>query len=205
MADDHFWAFERGTLWAREFDGTGDDVGGDVPPIIPSLSARLNEARAAESGALAVAMGLPDVAEVSRRLESGRRCFLAWVDGSIASYGWVSRGIERIGELERSFRMSPDEVYIWDCATLPKYRGQHLYCALLSHIVATLHHEGVRRLWIGASLQNTPSIRAFATAGFRPVLTLTYLRLLGMRHVWVVGDASAPLELVTRARWCLSA
>lgn len=95
--------------------------------------------------------------------------------------------------------MSPDEVYIWDCATLPHYRGQRLYCALLSQIAATLCHEGIQRLWIGASLSNIPSIRGFAVAGFQPVLRLTYRRLLGIRHVSIVAHPTAPPDLVARA------
>ena len=60
------------------------------------------------------------------------------------------------------------------------------------------------RIWIGASLDNTPSIRGFAAAGFQPVLTLTYLRLLGIRRVWMAGDTAASPALVTRARECLA-
>jgi ribosomal protein S18 acetylase RimI-like enzyme len=173
-------------------------------PVVPGREAVLREAHPDDAKALASAMGLANVAEAQRRFDAGRRCFVALVDGVIASYGWVSHGVESIGELERSFRMAPDEAYIWDCATLPPYRGQHLYCALLDHIVTMLCHDGTRRIWIGASLDNTPSIRGFASAGFQPVLTLTYLRLLGIRRVWMAGDTAASSALVTRARECLA-
>jgi ribosomal protein S18 acetylase RimI-like enzyme len=199
MRDLHLWAFERGTLWVRECGGK------DIAPVVPGiLQATLGEAHPEGAEALASAMGLADAGEVRRRFSGGRRCFVALVDGAIVSYGWVSRGVERIGELERSFRMSPDEAYIWDCTTEPPYRGKRLYCALLSHIATTLCREGMRRLWIGASLENIPSIRGFATAGFQPVLTLTYLRLLGMRHVWITDNAATPPDLVIRARASLS-
>jgi ribosomal protein S18 acetylase RimI-like enzyme len=203
MRDLHLWAFERGTLWARECGGK------DVASVIPGREAVLREAMLREAlpgdtEALARAMGLATATEAQQRFGAGRRCFIALVDGSIATYGWVSHGVESIGELERSFRMAPDEAYIWDCVTLPRYRGQRLYCALLSHIVTTLCRDGTRRIWIGASLDNTPSIRGFAAAGFQPVLTLTYLRLLGIRRVWMAGDTAASPALVTRARECLA-
>jgi ribosomal protein S18 acetylase RimI-like enzyme len=198
MRDLHLWAFERGTLWVRECGGK------DVAPVVPAREAILREAHLSDAETLASAMGIATVAEVRQRFDAGRRCFVALVDGAIASYGWASHGVESIGELERSFRMSPDEVYIWDCATLPPYRGQHLYCALLDLIVTTLCRAGTHRIWIGASLDNTPSIRGFATAGFQPVLTLTYLRLLGIRRVWTAGSAAASPALVTRARGCLA-
>lgn len=190
----HPWAFERGTLWVREC------ASGDAVPILPKIRATLGEAQPDGADALATAMGDVDSAQAQRRFSGGRRCFVAWVDGSIAAYGWVSQGVERIGELERTLRLAPDEAYIWDCATLPPYRGQRLYGALLSHIATTLCHDGIRRLWIGASLSNTPSIRGFAATGFQPVLQLTYMRLLGMRHVRIAEAKTAAPELVARAR-----
>src|SRR5690348_8080490 len=123
MRDLHLWAFERGTLWARECGGSGKSAA----PVIPGREAALQEAQYTDSEALASAMGLVEETEIRRRFDAGRRCFVALVDGSIATYGWVSHGVESIGELERSFRMAPDEAYIWDCATLLPYRGQHLY------------------------------------------------------------------------------
>ena len=195
----HSWAYERGTLWARACDGE------DTIPVIPKIEATLTEAHPETADALAVAMGLPDSAVVRQRFRDGRRCFAAWVDGAIAAYGWASRDVESIGELERTFHMLPNEAYIWDCATLPQYRGQRLYSALLSYMVAALCHDGLHLLWIGASLSNTPSIRGFAMAGFQPVLQLTYRRLLGFRHIWIAGDPAAAPELVARACAALGA
>lgn len=198
MRDLHLWAFERGTLWARECEGK------PIAPVVPGVRATLDEAHLEDAETLTRVMGSADTTEARRRFTGGRRCFVALVDGAIASYGWVSQGVEDIGELERSFRMAPDEAYIWDCATLPPYRGQRLYCALLSHIATTLFSEGARRLWIGASQDNIASIRGFATAGFQPVLQMTYLRLLGVRRVWITERAATPPDLIARARACLS-
>jgi ribosomal protein S18 acetylase RimI-like enzyme len=190
------WAFERGTMWALDLDGKA------LEPAPPRAAITIGEVRPASLAALAAAMGQPD-AGVAQRFEAGRRCFAANSDTHIVAYGWVSHGEECIGELERVFSMRGGAAYIWDCATLPQFRRQGLYVALLTHIVASLRAEGVRRVWIGASLQNHPSIRGFARAGFQPVLTLTYLRLFGLAHCWVRGDRTAPLALIADARWSL--
>ncbi len=194
MRFEHPWAFERGTLWAMEL--TGKAPAQAVPRTIASFGEVTPEA----AGPLAQAMGHGDPSEVLWRFESGRRCFAAWVGESIACYGWVSRGEEHIGELERTFRMRSGEAYIWDCATLPPFQRQGLYSALLSYIASTLREEEFRRLWIGASLQNRTSIRGFASAGFQPVITLTYARLFTLRHMWIFGDRTAALALVQDAR-----
>jgi ribosomal protein S18 acetylase RimI-like enzyme len=191
------WAYERGTLWAIELDSR------PAQPLSPHVAITFGEVGPASLAPLVAAMGQSDASVVQRRFNAGRRCFAASVEAQIVAYGWVSRGEECIGELERAFRMRAGETYIWDCATLRQFRRQGLYVALLRHIVASLRVEGVRRIWIGASLQNHPSIRGFASAGFRPVLTLTYLRLLGLAQLWMRGDPTVPPRLVADARWSL--
>jgi ribosomal protein S18 acetylase RimI-like enzyme len=192
------WVFEHGAMWSRDL------AGALAHPLSPPAAASFIEARREAAAALAAAMGM-DLDLVLERLSGGRRCFAAWVDGRIATYGWVSQGAERIGELERDFHLAPGEAYIWDCATLPAYRRQGLYVALLRHIAAVAHDEGLRRLWIGASLQNEPSLRGFRGAGFQPVARLAYMRLGQLRGLWLAGYASAPGELIAGLRRALLA
>ena len=200
MPGRHPWAFERGTLWALELNGQGSQ---QTRSVVAPADASFGEAPHEAAAVLAEAMGERTSQLVRERFESGRRCFAAWVGGEIAAYGWVSHGEECIGELERSLRMRPGEAYIWDCATLPPFRRRGLYTALLRSIVGTLHGEGNRRVWIGAGRGNSASIRGFAAAGFRPVLNLTYVRILALRHDWVSDDAAAPSDLISDARQSL--
>ncbi|HWQ14097.1 MAG TPA: GNAT family N-acetyltransferase [Roseiflexaceae bacterium] len=194
------WTVERGTLWVMD--------AGDAPPLVrPRVAAQFHELSDADRAELAAAMSLPTTEPIQRRLQSGRRCFALNVGGRVSSYGWATRGAERVGELEREFHLQDDEAYIWDCATLPGWRRQGLYSALLSHIAHRLRQEGVARVWIGASRQNRASVRGFANAGFRPVLDLTYLRVLRLTLMWVRmhptatrAHAAAAYRLLLNAR-----
>src|SRR5262245_53841176 len=134
MASRRYWVFERGALWTI-------DLRDPAPaPVLPHIAATFGEVRQDTSDLLAPAMGLVDSGLVLQRFASGRRCFAAWVAGAIASYGWVSRGTECIGELERPIRMREGEAYIWDCATLPLHRRKRLYSTLLGHVALVLRH-----------------------------------------------------------------
>ena len=141
---------------------------------------------------------------VARRFDAGRRCFAGRLDDEIVTYGWLSQGHESVGELERDYHLQPGEAYIWDCATLPAHRGSGLYGALLSHIIQTLRAEGIQRAWIGANLENEPSLRAFARAGFQPVVKVAYARLLRLRCLRLLAQPAAPAALVDRARGMLT-
>jgi len=182
---------EYGTLWAVE-------PGTRLPPICAArVEAVFEELGLADASALAIAMNLPTPEPILRRLHHNRRCFGLKVAGQIASYGWVTRGAECVGELERQFRLRDDEAYIWDCGTVPAWRRQRCYSALLSHLIDRLHHERVPRIWIGASQRNQPSIRAFTNAGFQRVVDVTYRRFYHLTLLWIRQAPSArhPLTL----------
>jgi hypothetical protein len=67
-------------------------------------------------------------------------------------------------------------------------------------MATALQREGARRLWIGASLDNQPSLRGIASAGFHPVIKMTYVRLLRFKHVWVSDYPNASPTVAVEAR-----
>lgn len=194
----HMWTRERGILWAVELTAP-------PPRVEPRVKASIREVGLAQVDALAAVSG-DDPEALRSRLAAGRRGFAVHVQteaGSrqeIAAYGWVSLGSEYIGEQERTIRLAPGEAYIWDCATLPAFRGNLFYSALLSQMLVVLAQEKVRRVWIGAGSDNIPSLRGFANAGFLPVAAITYIRFLDLRASRFEIQAHAPPELVRAAR-----
>jgi GNAT superfamily N-acetyltransferase len=163
-------------------------------PCEPRAPVAFAELGPAEIDGLAAALGQPDPAPLRERLAGRRRCFVLRADEQIAAYGWATRGVEAVGELERRFFLRDDEAYIWDCGTLPAWRGRRLYSALVSRVARQLAGEGLARIWIGASLQNQPSIAGIANAGFAHVLDLSYRRLWRLSAMWVRrASAARPL------------
>lgn len=190
------WTVEYGTFWVVETHES-------LPPICPArVEVKFKELEVADIDELAQAMNLPTTEPIQQRLQSNRRCFTLKVSGQIVTYGWVTHGVEYVGELERQFHLHHNEAYIWDCGTTPAWRGQRCYSALLSHIVYRLHHEGVFRIWIGASRQNQPSIQGFINAGFKPVVDVTYQRFYRLTLLWFRVTPTAPPPLVSAA-YCI--
>lgn len=187
------WAVEYGTFWVAEASNR-------TPPPCPArVEVTFGEAGPAAAGRIAAAMCLPTPEPVAQRLASGRRCFTLKAEDAIVAYGWVSRGAEAVGELEREFHLTADEAYIWDCGTVPAWRGQRCYSALLGNIAQRLHGEGVLAAWIGASRQNEPSVRGIANAGFQHVVDITYRRVYRLTFMWLRPASSANPSLVAAA------
>jgi len=187
------WTTEYGTLWALE-------TGNGLPPLCPArVEVTFAEVGDDDIGDLTAAMSLPTPEPIWQRLRGQRRCFCLKVDGQIATYGWVTRGVECVGELERKFHLHENEAYIWDCYTVPAWRGQRFYSALLSHIIYRLRDEDVPRIWIGASRQNRPSISGFANAGIQPVVDCTYGRFYRLSLLWIHQPFSTRHPLIPAA------
>ncbi|MCI0550318.1 MAG: GNAT family N-acetyltransferase [Anaerolineae bacterium] len=182
-----------GTIWAFDLDQP-------IPIIKPLIDATFFRVGPESITELASVMSAINSAEMVKRFETGRRCYVAKVDNKITTYGWVSFNEEFIGELNLRLRLLPGEAYIWDCATLPSFQRNHLYSALLTYILMDLSTGQLQRVWIGADLDNVASQRGIARAGFQYVADLVVVRVLALRQVWVQGRPDVPESLVAEAR-----
>lgn len=134
------------------------------------IPATFSRAGLEEAEELASTMGFDNPAPVLQRFHMGRHCYIARADGKIVAYGWISFDEEGIGELGLRICLNKGEAYIWDCGTLPAYRGQRLYPALLGHMLGELQSAGLQRVWIGTDADNLPSQVGVALVGCLPVL-----------------------------------
>jgi len=197
MPSTEFDSRRPGTLWVRNLDWPLPD---NIVPRVPTTFRCIGPD---EIDSLAQVMRLGNPAILQQRFASGRRCYVAQVEGGLAAYGWVSLKEEDIGEIRLRIHLMSGEAYIWDCGTAPAYRRLRLYTALLLHITDQLRAEGLCRAWIGADGDNVASQQGMALAGFRPVADLVVARVLVMRMFWVRGRAGVPEAVVTDARRAL--
>lgn len=174
-----------GTFWLFDLSDASP------PGVTARLPVTFGRAGTEDIPELAQVMGLPDAAEIQRRLAAGKECFIGRVDGTLATYGWVTFDQEEIGELGLSIRLQRGEAYIWDCGTSAAYRGQRLYPALLSSLLAELRALGLRRVWIGADADNVASQHGMELAGFHPVADFLLARASAPPRTWLRGCGGA--------------
>lgn len=189
----------QGTFWIVNLDGP------TLASVAPRLAATFQRVGSETAPLLAQAMGLDDPALVLQRFATGRRCYAGRVEDKLTIYGWVTFDEEEIGELGLSFRLQAGEAYIWDCATLPAYRGQRLYPALLTYMLSDLYREGLHRVWIGTDTDNLASQSGLALAGFHPAVDIMLTPALPMRRPWTRGRPGVLEQTVTDVRRALFA
>ena len=182
-----------GTIWVL-------DLIDPVPTVRPDVAADFRRASPDDLPALAAAYEGNTKAALSWRFERGLSCYTAWVEGILAAYGWVSFEEEYVGELNLRIRLVPGEAYIWDCVTLPVFRKNHLYSALLTYMVKALRKSELRRVWIGADLDNLGSQRGIARAGFRSVADLVVAKVFARSQIWAAARPGVPDSLINEAQ-----
>ena len=179
-----------GTFWMLDLASSSAI---SVAPHIPAVFQQIDSW---EVSSLAQAMGV-DEAAVLQRMSRGCRCYVAKVKDVLAAYGWVTlEDKEEIGELGLSFYLAKGNAYIWDCGTLPAYRGQRLYPALLAVMVEALRAGGFVRVWVGADTDNVASQRGIVLAGFQPIADIVIDAGSTARPLQLRGCPGTPLHLV---------
>lgn len=190
-------AQHMGLFWMLKLDG---DLPAAPEPRLPALMQRAGPEIVNE---LAAAMGLDDPTSILQRFQRGCQCYIARIEGRLASYGWITFDEERIGELGLSVRLLAGEAYIWDCATLAAYRGQRLYPALLAHMLRELRASSLKRIWIGMDADNLPSQTGVARAGFQPIVDLLQTRHASTRTFLTRGYPGVSEQDVRDAQYAL--
>ncbi len=187
----------QGTFWMLDLD---QPLLVGLVPRLPVAFMRIGPEVAQE---LAHAMQLDDPSVVLQRFARGCHCYAGTIDGKLTTYGWVTFDEEGIGELSLNFRLKAGEAYIWDCVTLPAYRGLRLYPALLKYILCELQSLGLYRAWIGADTDNLASQSGLALVGFQPVVDVFITHVSTARQAWIRGRPGVPEQLVTDVRHAL--
>ena len=111
------------------------------------------------------------VAEVLDRRRTGHLPYLGYMGQTPVTYGWVATREASIGELNLTFSLPAGELYLWDFATLPGWRGRGLYPRLLQGI---LQAERASRYWIIYAPENFASGVGIRKAGFQEVGQLSF-------------------------------
>lgn len=172
-------------------------------PCEPRIPVTILRASSTDVEDLAVAMGLYELEPVLRRFQLGKVCEIVRTKGQLVAYGWITFDEELIGGLDLTVRLLPGEAYIWDCATLPAYRGQHLYPALLGHMLRALQQSGLSRAWIGMDADNVSSRSGVARAGFQPILDILQVRNAPVRTFLTRGYPNVSEDEVQAAQYAL--
>ena len=121
--------------------------------------------------------GEPLTAEfLTDRIDGTKWFYLGRWDGAVAHILWIYEPGTRTPLLT----LGPGEVEIRRVYTMRAHRGRRIFTHALNVVLADLRDAGVEVAWAHVRVDNDASARAFAAAGFVPVGTVRYTKLLGV-------------------------
>lgn len=134
---------------------------------------------------------------IALRQARGCRCFGAWIDDKLAGYGWLSVKPEWISEVQLEIKPRAGEGYIWNCVTVPEYRRQGTFRAILTGITQVAREEGMKRLWLGTIA--IPAEKAVGPSGFKPAIRSDAFSFAGFHWISASAAPDASPSLVAEA------
>jgi GNAT superfamily N-acetyltransferase len=163
-------SIERGTLFAFDLSQPVEPL-----PVADGTFIRAGEEHLNRIEQAMHASGDYPPGEPKRRWRRGRVPYVAMVGTEVASYGWVTPEPEPMDDLGVSFTAPPGDVWLYDFATVPEFRGRRLYPALLRFIVSELKKQDLKRAWIGTEAGNVASQHGIRRAGFTLIVESKYV------------------------------
>jgi GNAT superfamily N-acetyltransferase len=151
----HLWTWWRGDRWAS------------LPPF-----AGFRTTTAPTAKILASLTGLAPT-EITARIETRHRPYVAWIEQMPVAYGWSASGKATFGAPPVTFEVPTGNRYLMDFATSPDRRGQGIYPRLLQAIVTA--ETDVDRFWILHRHDNRASARGIEKAGFTCIAAIYFL------------------------------
>jgi GNAT superfamily N-acetyltransferase len=168
---------------ARVLTWSLDDPLPEVEP--PTVDIEIRELRGEEIEHFEDIIREEKVALWRRRLEEGKVALIAWHEGKVAWYGWVSMQFEHEPVFDVELQLEHDEGYVLDAYTRPEYRGSNLHTYMSVKRLERLKQMGARRAVGIAARHNVASRKAHHKGGAVEVKEISHINILGIKfHRW---------------------
>jgi GNAT superfamily N-acetyltransferase len=125
--------------------------------------------------------------EAAPRFKAGQVCAVACHGKEVVSYCWLTGAPTGVTEIDRLVVPGPDDVYLYDAFTEPRWRGRALFSATLLQLLSFARAQGKRRALIFVLTDNHASRKAIERTGFELFLAVSKITWWGWSRLWFRG------------------
>ncbi|HET6527985.1 MAG TPA: GNAT family N-acetyltransferase [Balneolaceae bacterium] len=124
---------------------------------------------------------------VNRIRQPKETAYLAIKKGEIVAYAWVTEKELFINEINHTYALNKDEIFLHSCFVCKENRGKGVHLALLYERLRDYREKDLfRRAYVGVLSFNRGSIKGVKKAGFKEMKKIRYLKWLNKEKWW--GD-----------------
>jgi RimJ/RimL family protein N-acetyltransferase len=116
-----------------------------------------------------------------QRFKKGNICFMVLDGDKVVAFSWISFDNEYESESQIEVKLKDKEAYSFDTFVDPAYRNNRLYAAVIPARLKYLSTQGYEKVIGLVDDKNTYSLRAHASAGYRPKRTATLIKIFGLK------------------------
>lgn len=136
--------------------------------------------------------GRPAPQEIESRLRDGNVVVVAYAEGRLAGFDWMSFHNLWVEEFSLTLRVQAGEAVVFDTFVLPEWRGRGIQSCLNHALRCHAQACGMVRTLTYISALNTQSLKAPKRMGSKKVMTIFSFRFRGMSRPWNTSTG-APL------------
>lgn len=123
---------------------------------------------------------------VRAMMKAGGVCFMSHIDGNPpVCVSWSANGRTFVRGMGFYYDLGPDGYYSYGTITLPEARGKGHYLAVESEKIRYELKKGAKRFYGLIEFTNTYSYALQERLGYRPILAITYFKLLPLEFCLV--------------------
>jgi ribosomal protein S18 acetylase RimI-like enzyme len=122
----------------------------------------------------------PELQRQSIYAGPGAQGFGAWIEGVLAGVCWYWSS-ERYRRDRNFWPLEDGDVKLVQIAVGAAFQGRGVGQTLMAHAEHEMARQGARRAYARIWHSNTPSIRLFERAGWKPIAQVTILKPLGLK------------------------
>jgi len=120
--------------------------------------------------------------DVARRIQHGDRCCVARHAGQIVYVTWIAFGACYSYALDREYKLTQEDAYLYSAYTLPEFRGNGIHPAAHCHIARLLKDWGYRWLLCFIEPENTAAMRLPDKLGYEKIGVIGFVEVFGFRR-----------------------
>lgn len=145
---------------------------------------------------------LPSIhtSDIAERVRKGHYCFVGRHSGEIIYVIWMAVGSCYSYAIDRSFTLSPTEIYGYSAYTFPSFRGNGVHTAGLGRSMQLLHDKGFALKHCFIDPKNGAAMRVTEKLGCQSMGVTGFIEIAGFRW-YFHRDRGAFQALERRNYW----
>jgi len=139
--------------------------------------------------------------EFIKRFERNDVCFIGEINGTVAGYIWINKKNYHFERKLNYMIECNDGIYYYDALTLPEFRSQGLWSALMAEVLQFRNKLKLTKIYCIVRYSNELSLKVHKLYGFKIEQKVFYLSFMGIKFHYILDSNNKPPYILEVKFW----